>query len=285
MTDSSPAPWGLGAAEPALRQVVTAVEDGADGARLGLVVVDPTSGDRVAWGSAHSFDAASVIKVPILVTTLRAVERGALTLDERVPVPHAAAVGGSGVLRELPSVEELSLRDLVTLMIVVSDNTATNLVIDVLGGCEPVNALLRDAGLTGTRLERKLMDDSARARGEHNVTTAADVAGLLTALVRGELLDEPATGTALGVLGRQQVRDRLPRRLPAGVHVAHKTGELEGLRHDAGVLYLGPAGDRPVVAAVLTQGFTDLPTAGVGAGGAAADVAADVGRILYDAYS
>src|SRR5690606_27153149 len=143
---------------------------------------------------------------------------------------------------------------------------------------EAADAAIAELGMPGTRLGRKLMDLTARERGERNVTTADDVAALFTALVRGELLAEAGTEEALDVLGRQQVRDRLPRHLPVHVRVAHKTGELGGLRHDAGVLYLGPRGDHPVVAVVLTERFTDVPLADVGTGGTAADVGAEVGR-------
>lgn len=274
----------LHSAEPALTAVVDAVRDRADGARVGLVVVDVRSGERFATADTETFEAASVIKVPIVLTVLRAVQDGRLRLDDEVQVRHEAAVGGSGVLRELPSVRRLSVRDVLTLTIVVSDNTATNLLIDLLGGVDRVNALLDEVGATGTRLGRKLMDLDARARGEHNVLTASDVARLFTGLVRGELLDGELTRELLDVLARQQVRDRLPRRLPDDVRVAHKTGELGGIRHDAGVLYLGAGGDVPVVAVVLTERFTDVTRTDVGTGGAAADVGADVGRVLYDAY-
>lgn len=274
----------LAAAEPALRELVEAVRGRGDGARVGVAVVDVPTGDRLTWGSAEPFEAASVIKMPILVAALRAVERGELRLDDPVRVPRDAVVGGSGVLRELSSLDRLSLRDLLTLMIVISDNMATNIVIDELGGVGPVNAMLDELGLRDTRLGRKLMDLAARARGELNVLTADDVAALFTALVRGELLAEAQTREALDVLSRQQVRDRLPLHLPADVRVAHKTGELGGLRHDAGVLYLGPAGDHPVVAVVLTERFADVPHTDVGTGGTAAAVAAEAGRILHAAY-
>lgn len=254
------------------------------GARLGLVVEDVEAAERLEWGADEVFTAASVIKVPVLLAALRRADAGALDLDALVHVPVDGRVGGSGVLKEMPSVERVSLCDLLTLMIVVSDNTATNVVIDVLG-FEPVAELLRDQGLAATRLARRMMDTAARERGEENLTTAGETADLFCALVRGEVLAAAPRRTALDALSRQQVRDRLPRYLPPEVPVAHKTGELPGLRHDAGVLFLGAAYERPVVVTVLTQGFADPATAEGVSGGAANDVAAEVGGIVHDAYT
>lgn len=269
-------------AKTELERLADAVRDRGDGARLGLAVVDVDSGERLEWTADEPFSSASVIKVPILVTALGLVDDGTLDLEQPVPTPRAAAVGGSGVLKELTSVDELSLRDLLTLMTVISDNTATNLVIDLIG-IEAVTTFARGHGYPGIRAERKLMDLAARERGADNTLTAHDVASLFTALVRGELLSVGGTETALDVLTRQQVNDRLPKRLPFGTRVAHKTGEIEGVRHDAGVLYLGP-NERPVVAVVLTEGFPEADSAAGVSGGDATEVGARVGAILYDAY-
>ncbi|MGH3096242.1 MAG: serine hydrolase [Streptosporangiales bacterium] len=274
----------LATARPELDALVASVRECGDGARLGLVVEDVEAAERLAWGADEVFTAASVIKVPVLLAALRRADAGALDLDALVPVPVDGRAGGSGVLKELPSVERLSLRDLLTLMIIVSDNTATNVVIDLLG-FEPVAELLRDQGLAATRLARSMMDTAARERGEENLTTAGDMADLFCALVRGEVLVTGSRRTALDVLCRQQVRDRLPRHLPPQMPVAHKTGELAGVRHDAGVLFLGPVYERPVVVTVLTEGFADPGTAGGVSGAAATDVAAEVGRIVHDAYT
>ncbi|MQA01189.1 MAG: serine hydrolase [Streptosporangiales bacterium] len=275
---------GLAVARPKLQRLVDAVRARPDGGRVGLVVVDAETGERIDWAGGDPFTAASVIKVPILLAALRLADAGTVDLEQRVPRPCRDPVGGSGVLKELTSVHELSLRDLLMLMVIVSDNTATNTVLDVIG-IEAVDALLRDCGLGSSRLERKLMDLAARDRGLDNVITAADIATLLAALVRGDVLTGSHTRTALDMLGRQQVRDRLPRYLPEGTRVAHKTGDLPGLRHDAGVLHLGPTGDHPVVVVVLTEGFADPLTTTDTTGGDASDLGADVGRIVHAAFT
>jgi len=247
--------------------------------RLGVLAEDLGTGERVALAADRTFTSASVIKLPVLVTVLDRVESGAWSLDARLTIRPTDRVGGTGIIAHLADVHELSLRDLLMLMIVLSDNTATNVLIDAVG-LDAVNAWCTRTGLTRTVLARRMLDLAARERGAENVTSPADVAALLAALARGELLGEQATGFALDVLTRQQVNDRLPRHLPAGVRLAHKTGELAGIRHDAGLVL--PPDRSPLVIVALTEGFTD-PHSATDAGGPAADLVAEVGRVVYAA--
>ncbi|GLY75705.1 serine hydrolase [Actinoallomurus iriomotensis] len=228
------------------------------GGRVG-VVVRPLdgAGETIEVAADHRFTAASLIKLPILAAALDS----GVPLDERLPV--RPAVPGSGVLAHLADVGDMSVRDLLTLMIAVSDNTATNVLIDRIGRDE-VNAWCARHGLTATVLARHMMDFEARARGLNNLTSAADVA---TALSR--LADSPF---AVRALEAQQFNDRLPRHLPTGFRLAHKTGELTGVRHDAGIVY-PPAGP-PVVVAALTEGVAD------GAG-----LIAECGRLVFSALT
>ncbi len=193
--------------------------------------------------------AASTIKVPVLAAALGEVNAGRLDLAQPVAIPSPRA-GGAGVLHTLPSVSTLSLADLLTLMIIVSDNTATNVVIDLLG-LDCVNQFGAEAGLRGTMLRRKMMDTATAGRGRENVTTARDQATLLDAIAWRDLLPAPLRDFALQALERQQSADGLPALLPAGAVVAHKTGELPGIRHDVGII-TGPAGRQAVVAALVT---------------------------------
>lgn len=230
----------------------------AAGGRAG-VVVRPLDGggEAIEVAPDHPFTAASLIKLPILATALDS----GLPFDERLPV--RPAVAGSGVLAHLADVGDMSVRDLLTLMIAVSDNTATNVLIDRIGR-EEVNAWCARHGLTATVLARHMMDLEARARGLNNLTSAADVASVLS-----RLADSPF---AVRALEAQQFNDRLPRHLPPEFRLAHKTGELSGVRHDAGIVY-PPAGP-PVVVAALTEGITD------GAG-----LIAECGRLVFSALT
>ncbi|OLT10101.1 hypothetical protein BJF79_05105 [Actinomadura sp. CNU-125] len=242
----------------------------ASGGRLGLAVHDLGTGERAEVDAGRVFTAASVIKLPIMMTLLSGTEAGTWSLDDRLPLAPSRRVGGAGVAAELADVPDLSVRDLLTLMIIVSDNMATNLLIDLLG-MDAVTSWCARHGMPRTVLARSMMDADARARGHENRTTPADTAALLTGLARGDLLGERATAHALEVLTRQQTADRLPRHLPGGVRLAHKTGELDGVRHDAGIVLAD--GRAPIVIVVLTEGFADEDHA--------ADLVAEAGRVVY----
>lgn len=261
---------------PDARESIDGLVRGAPGT-VGLLIKDVNSGEVIEWAPEERFPAASVIKVPVLVEALGQVGEGAIRLDERVAITAGDKVGGFGILKELESVGDLSLLDLLTLMIIISDNTAANLCIERVG-IDRVNASMVSIGLRGTVLQRKMMDMAARERGLDNFTTPSDMALLLECLVTRRVLTPELCDLALGILRRQQVRDRIPFLLPQGVSVAHKTGELPGIRHDVGVIFTDPG---PLVVAALTKDFKTPLAQGL-AGGEAATLIAEVSRLAYD---
>lgn len=233
------------------------------GGEVSVLLTDLAGWELYALNPAQVFPAASTIKLPLLLLALEEAQAGRLDLRERVTLRAEDRVPGAGVLHELGAGLPLTWEDLLTLMIIVSDNTATNLVIARLG-LERVNGWLSGRGLQDTRLVGPLQlpperQNAAQRRGERNRTSARDQAALLGTLVRGEQLDEHHTRQALSILSRQQLRDLLGRHVPRDpqgeplYRVASKSGELPGLHHDAGVLFT----PRPLVAAVLSQGGTD----------------------------
>lgn len=230
---------------------------------VGLLVTDLAGRELYALNPDRVFPAASTIKVPLLVQALQEAQSGRLDLRERVTVTAEDRVPGSGVLHELGAGLQPTWEDVLTLMVVVSDNTATNLVIGRLG-VEGVNGWLDGQGLTHTRLVGKLQlppekRNEAQRRGERNRTTAREQVTLLGRLARGELLDAAHTDLALSILSRQQFRDILARHIPRGAggdplyRVASKSGELAGVHHDVGVLFT----PRPLVVALLSEGGRD----------------------------
>jgi len=224
--------------------------------RLHVAAWEPDATDRPVLISAdEAVTSASTIKVPILAAALDEVDAGRLDLAQPAAIP-AERAGGSGVLQALPSLHTLTLADLLTLMIIVSDNTATNVVIDLIG-MERVNQFCAGVGLKGTVLRRRMMDADAIRRGVQNTTTARDQATLLDAIAWRNLLPAPLRAFALQALERQQLNDGLPSLLPDEVIVAHKTGELPGVRHDVGII-TGTNGRRAVVA-VLVSGIDAEP--------------------------
>jgi beta-lactamase class A len=218
--------------------------------RLHVAAWEPDAADRPLLIRADEVvTAASTIKVPILAAALDEVGAGRLDLAQPNAIPQQRT-GGSGVLQALPHLHTLTLADLLTLMIIVSDNTATNVVIDLIG-MERVNQFCAGAGLNRTVLRRKMMDADAVRLGLENTTTAHDQANLLGAIAWRNLLPAPLRAFALQALERQQFNDGLPSLLPDGVIVAHKTGELPGVRHDVGVI-TGTNGRQAVVAVLLS---------------------------------
>jgi len=193
---------------------------------------------------------ASLIKLPILATFWEAAEVERLDPMERVSVSaEALRVEGTGVLKALAPGLQPTWSDLAVLMITVSDNVATNLVIDRLG-IDTIQGWIDKAGLGETRLERRMMDRTAMSAGRGNWTSAANIETLLSAVAAGTCVSGEASGRMRLALEAQQIQDLLSRRLGDGVRVANKTGNFADVVHDAGIV-TWPGGT--LVIAVLTQ--------------------------------
>ncbi len=208
-------------------------------------------GGRGGTTSTFALPSASLIKLPILAAFWETVEAGRLDPAERVSVPaEALRVEGTGVLKALAPGLQPTWSDLATLMITVSDNVATNLVIDRLG-MDAIQAWIDKAGLAETRLERRMMDRAAMSAGRGNWTSAADMETLLSAIAAGACVSSEASRQMRRALEAQQIQDRLPRRLADSARVANKTGNFADVIHDAGIV-TWPGGT--LVIAMLTQG-------------------------------
>lgn len=203
--------------------------------RLAVAAVSLLDGTRINDTAAERMVAASLIKLPILLTVLDLVDAGALSLDRSLPIAPAHRVGGSGWLGARTDLPEVALSTLVTAMVDASDNTATNVLIAAVG-MDAINVTCQQLGLSSTRLARRMMDVDAARAGRENYTSAADVVTLLEKLARGTILTPATRRVALDALLGQQIKGRLDRHLPDGLVLAHKTGELVGIRHDAGIL-------------------------------------------------
>jgi beta-lactamase class A len=212
----------------------------ADGV-VGYLIVDQSSGERIAHLERETFPTASTIKLAIVYELFKQVEEGKLRLEETIALERAKAVGGSGVLFELGT-PTLSIRDYATLMVTLSDNTATNVLIDRLG-MDAIAKRMELLGLNGTKLRRHMMDTAAARRGDENVSTPDELVRLLQQM--------PAAGIDLL---KKPKESRLRKGLPQGVAVADKPGELDGVRVDAGIVY---AKNRPYVFCVMTTFLRD----------------------------
>jgi beta-lactamase class A len=202
---------------------------------MGYAIVDLTSNDRFERYAGATFPTASTIKIAVLYELFRQAGERRLSLDAPIRLDPAKAVGGTGVLFELSSVT-MSLLDYATLMIVLSDNTATNMVIEAVG-MDRVNARMQAIGAGDIRLRRRMMDLDAAAAGNENVASPAALARLLTAIYRNEGLSA-ASHEGLQSILRKAKSSAMLRALPPGVSVASKPGELGGVRVDAGIVEL-----------------------------------------------
>ncbi len=223
---------------------------GLDGV-MGYSIVDLTSGERVERLPSAVFATASTIKLAILYELFRQSDEGRLSLDAAVPLDRAQAVGGTGILAELTA-PAMPLRDYATLMVVLSDNTATNVLIDAVGMTN-VTARMASLGLAATKLRRKMIDAAAARRGDENVSTPSEIARLLEVIYRGEGL-KPETRTALIAILKKPKTTPMRRGVPPGVGVANKPGTLEGIEVDAGIVELQ---SRPYVLSVMTGYLTE----------------------------
>ena len=205
----------------------------ADGV-VGYVVIDVHSGQRFARLDGVQFPTASTIKLAILYELLKQSEEGRVTLDAVTPMDRSHAVPG-GLLYELTN-PSLSPRDLAVAMILQSDNTATNVLIDRVG-MAGVNRRMAALGLSGTQLRRHMIDLEAARRGDENVATPADLSRLMLAFHHGEGLSASSKAVALAILQKFKATP-IRTGVPPDVAVASKSGELEGVRADAGIVYI-----------------------------------------------
>ena len=217
------------------------------------VAIKSLTRDYSFFINAHeTFHAASIIKVPIIIELYRQAGERILSLDEEVILRDGDKIDGAGILMEMHSGLTITLRDCARLMIVISDNTASNILIDRLGP-DSINECIRRLGMNGTWLRKKFMiplsDPSII-----NVTTPFDTMVMLEKLYGKEILSPSMTDEVIGILCRQQYNEKIPLLLPEGLQIAHKTGEVTGVRHDTGIVFLR---DNPYAICVLTKNVAD----------------------------
>lgn len=215
------------------------------------------------------FPAASLAKLPIAVELLRRSDLGQFSLDERFATADEPRAGGEGLLDYLNPATMLTLADLCLLMLAVSDNTAANFLLNFLGRGE-VNETLARMNLPATHIARLFQDWEARA-GHHENTTSADDMLALLGLVQANAV--PGARHILAMLGAQQRNDELRAYLPEGARLASKSGSLDGIAHEAGIVQ-GPAGS--CLFCLLTAEQEDIP--------ATRRALAQTLRLLWDAW-
>jgi len=237
----------------------------------GVLVINMANNDKFEHNVDKRFSSASIIKLFILNELFAQAKRGEVKMSDTIIFDHNKAVDG-GMLHKFSSGAIFRLEDLALFMLAVSDNTATNLLIDHLG-MDKINTNIKSLGTRETILGRKMLDTAARLAGRDNFTSASDVGKVLASFLK----DDPRI---LDMLSLQKNNYKLSAKLDFDDFddlepiLAHKTGELGNIEHDAGIFFY--ATQRPVIVVVLTAG---LPDYSVGR-----DFIANIGKIVYDAF-
>lgn len=240
---------------------------------LGLAVKDLKNGNTFLINEDEIFPQASSIKIAILLEVFKQVEEGKLSLEEFVNLKKEMKAGGSGILQHLgePSLS-ISIKDLCTLMIVLSDNTATNILLDLVG-MDSVNKRMESAGLRFTKLNRKMMDLKAVMEGKENVSTPFDMMTLLEKIWKGELIKEPYRTEIVKTLSIPKV-SFLKKGIDGSIPIASKPGSLPKVRCESGIVLLKK---RPYIICVMTTFLKNDEDGEM--------VISEISRIFYNYFS
>lgn len=251
------------------------------GGEWGIVLEDLLTGDRFTLNEDQRFFAASLIKVPIMTAVFAEAYRGKFAFEDKLGLRQEDLVGGAGVLQHMTPGTQITIHDLVTLMIIQSDNTATNILIDLVGK-ESIREVMGKTEMNNSQFYNKLMIVPAELEG-YNEVTAADMANHLRYLATGKIISYNSCLQMINILKRQQFRDSIPLHLPTpdgdviGTlprwELANKTGTVTNIQHDTGVLYVG---QKAITICILSKNVESK---------LARDIIGRVGRMVYDLYS
>lgn len=251
-----------------LKEKIEAILEEAD-IKAGIAVWHIESGEKTDVNGDVPYPMASTFKIPILATAMKQVSQGKLSLGTRYPLKEEDKSPGSGILPYFEGGLEPTFLDMLTLMIIISDNTATDMIIDILGGPEAIESYMHELGLNDIYIKMNCKDligemfppevqampmeermawasthdilrDSRTfsLTPDNDISTALDMNSLLHMIYQGELFGGEELETALGILFKQQFNVRMTRFFPPQIKVAHKTGTIGGIRNDSGIIYI-----------------------------------------------
>jgi beta-lactamase class A len=268
--------------QDALRDSIVARIAASPGAVVAVSYRDLQTGESLDIAQDTVFHAASTMKIPVMIEVLKRAQEGAFGLDQEVllvnqfpsladgsPFSLNAADDGDTTLYSKIG-ERVSVRELIRRMITRSSNLATNELIELVGAAN-VTAGAHRLGASRISVLRGVEDQKAFDKGLINTTTSADLAILLEAIEKGQVLSPSSSAEMRDVLLAQEFNEKIPAGLPPGTKVAHKTGEITAVSHDAAVVY--PAGRKPYVLVVLTKGIRESA--------ASSALIADISRLVW----
>lgn len=178
---------------------------------------------------------ASTIKLLIMAEAYNQAKQFKISLGDRIVIEESYRISDS-ILNLLDKSNTYTIRDLIILMIIQSDNTATNVLIDILG-MDNINSFIRSLGLENTKLRRKMLDIDARKLGLENTTSAFDMGKFLELLYGGDIVDFESSMEMIEIMKRQLDNSMMRVHIPDEIDIAHKTGQLENLQHDVGIVF------------------------------------------------
>ena len=220
----------------------------------GIIFYDLSNGEKIEINPNEQFESASLVKLPIMVEIFNATDRGEINPDTEMELKESHKVGGSGILKNKPTGSHWKINQLTELMITQSDNTATDMLIELVG-MKAVEKTAGELGMTKTTLKRKIFAFEEIDRGSDNYTTPEDMFILLKEIYNGEKLKRKQCNEMVDMLKKQKRNSMLPLRLPKDAACAHKTGSLLGILHDVGIVY--PPKGNPYILVLMGKNVTD----------------------------
>ncbi len=237
---------------PILKNAIQSLASTNPSLTPGIFIVDLENGSYVDINAAASFSSASTIKIPILIAFFQEVDAGRIRLDEIMTTKPENIAGGSGEMQSKPVGTTYSALEVASKMIIISDNTATNMLIERLGGMEALNQRFRSWGLSATAIRNVLPDLQGT-----NTTSPKELGSLLAMVSKGNLVSMTSRDRIFDIMRRTVKDTLLPSGLGQGAIIAHKTGDIGGMVADAGIIDL-PIGKRYLAAVMIQRPNNDV---------------------------
>ncbi|SDN02109.1 beta-lactamase class A [Daejeonella rubra] len=246
---------------------------GSSPSLTGLMAIDLTSGEIIGINSDIVFTQASAIKIPILMEVYKQAHEKKFALSDIKPLVASNIVAGSGILNAMTDPVNLSIRNYCMLMIGLSDNSATNTLIELVG-MKNINSTMQSLGFPNTKVQRKMIDQPASLRNEENLSTPAEAARIMKLLHEGKFIDKTSSEEILSILKKNPIENsKLAGGLPSNVKLAFKPGGMGGVSTEWGIVYLS---NSPYAIAVMENYKTSATPS---------DIIAAISKRVFDYFS
>ncbi len=217
--------------------------------KLAVYCKNLVTGEILDYNGDIPMMAASVIKIPVLIETFRQIQAGMLKKDQLYVLEEGDKLTSCGCLNRMHAGLNLTVQDLYNLMIILSDNTATNILIRLLGGTEEINGSLAKMGYQTCRVNRLLFDSEASDKGIENYVSGREIGDMLEKMYRGKMIDRKSSEEMLEIMKSQRLKNKIPFYFQGCVPIAHKTGEDDGITHDVGIIF----GSQPFILCCMSN--------------------------------